>query len=60
MDTLITELQQQEQNELKAKILKENSKEAQMYILGIFKPETVYKSINNQITECINKFKNKP
>lgn len=57
---LLTESQQQEQDELKAKILKENSKEVQSYVLGIFKPENVYKSINNQITECINRFKNKP
>jgi len=57
---LLTESQQQEQDELKAKILKENTKEVQSYVLGFFKSENVYKSINNQITECINRFKNKP
>ena len=56
---LLTESQQQEQDELKAKILKENTKEVQSYVLGFFKSENVYKSINNQITECINRFKNK-
>ncbi len=55
---MLNEAQQLEQNEKQALILKENQKEVQMYVLGIFKPENVFKSINNQITECINKFKN--
>lgn len=55
---MLNQAQQLAQEQKQALILKENEKEVQMYVLGIFKPENVFKSINNQITECINRFKN--
>ena len=55
---MLNQSQQLAQEQKQALILKENEKEVQMYVLGIFKPEKVFKSINNQITECINRFKN--
>ena len=55
---VLNQAQQLAQEQKQALILKENEKEVQMYVLGIFKPENVFKSINNQITECINRFKN--
>lgn len=55
---MLNQSQQLAQEQKQALILKENEKEVQMYVLGIFKPENVFKSINNQITECINRFKN--
>lgn len=39
-------------------LIKKHQKELQKFILGVWSQEEVYKSLNNQITECVNKFKN--
>lgn len=52
---LMNEIQQQEQQEL----LNNNQKEITKYVLGIWNIDKVFKSLNNTITECLNKFKNK-
>ena len=49
-----------EQEENEACILKENQKTVSEYTKGKLKPENIYKSLNNTITEFIFKFKNKP
>lgn len=49
-----------EQELNKQRILKENQKTVLEYMKGKLKPENVYKSLNNTITEFILKFKNKP
>jgi len=53
---LFNEAQQIEQKELVNKHQKELSK----YIIGIWDIGKVFKSLNNTITECLNRFSNKP
>ena len=48
-------LQQEEQERL----IKQHQKELQKFIVGVWSESEVYKNLNNQITECINKYKNK-
>jgi hypothetical protein len=40
-------------------LMNENKKSIQIYVLGKFTKENVFKSINNAITNCIINFKNK-
>jgi hypothetical protein len=40
-------------------LMNENKKTIQIYVLGKFTKENVFKSINNAITNCIINFKNK-
>lgn len=49
-----TEIKEQEQKEL----IKNNQLEIKKYTLGLWDLKSVYKSLNNTITECINKYKN--
>lgn len=42
------------------RITKENQSELSKYMLGVFNEREVYNDLNNQITECINRFKNLP
>jgi len=53
-------LRTDEESELQKEIIKKNSKEMTKYVLGIWDLKAVYKSLNNNITECINKYKNLP
>lgn len=39
-------------------LIKQHQKELQKYIIGIWSVDSVYKSLNNQITECLNRYKN--
>jgi phage host-nuclease inhibitor protein Gam len=50
---LLTQKKEDEQIELKKKYAPEIKK----YLFGIWSKESVYKSLNNTITECINKYK---
>lgn len=50
-------LTQEKENEQEL-LKKECLKESQKYIIGIWDAKKVYASLNNQITECINRFKN--
>lgn len=49
-----------EQIEIDEKAIKENQKELSKYFTGIWDREDIYDRLNNQITECINRFKNLP
>lgn len=51
-------LMSNEENEKEAVLTKENNKTIQKYIKGIILKENTFKSINNTISECINKYKN--
>lgn len=50
----------EEQDVNNKRILKENQKSISEYVKGKIKPENIYKSLNNTITEFIFKFKSKP
>ena len=52
---LLTQKQNDEQNSL----LKKHSKEIEIKLKGVWSKPDIYKSLNNTITELINKFKNK-
>ena len=49
------------QSGIKEKIIKEKSNDAEMikFAKGVWDIADVFKSLNNQITECINRYKNK-
>jgi hypothetical protein len=47
-----------EENKKNAELFKINNKEIVKKIMGTWSVENVYKSLNNTITECINRFKN--
>lgn len=49
-----------EEQEIDKRILKENEKEYIEYVNGIWSYEKVQKSLNNQMTEAINRYKNLP
>lgn len=49
----------QEQSDKQNEILKTNQNEISKYVIGIWNIDKVYRSLNNTITECINRFKNK-
>lgn len=51
---VITEAQEQKQQEL----IKTHQSTIAKYVLGVWNINSVYKSLNNTITECINKYKN--
>lgn len=51
---VITESQEQNQQEL----IKTHQSTISKYVLGVWNINSVYKSLNNTITECINKYKN--
>ena len=46
---------------IKNGFIKEKSNDAEMikFVKGVWNITDVFKSLNNQITECINKYKNK-
>lgn len=48
----------QEQENQQQILIKQHQKELQKYIIGVWSVDSVYKSLNNQITECLNKYKN--
>jgi len=49
-----------EQENKQQELIKEYQKEATKFIKGVWSIQSVYKSLNNTITETINKFKNIP
>lgn len=57
-DHLENMLLKQNQQEAQYLLIKENKKEIEKYVLGVFDVKNVYKSLNNTITECLNKYKN--
>jgi hypothetical protein len=51
---LLTQEQENEQQQL----IKDNQKESVKFVKGVWSIESVYKSLNNIISECINRYKN--
>lgn len=46
-----------EQEKQQKELIKENQKEISKYTIGVWLVKNVYKSLNNTITECINRYK---
>jgi len=49
----------EEENSHNSETIKSNEKEFKIYALGKWDLKQVYKSLNNTITECVNRYKNK-
>lgn len=49
----------EEENNHNSETIKSNEKEFKIYALGKWDLKQVYKSLNNTITECVNRYKNK-
>lgn len=60
MDHVESMLLTKSQQETQDKIIKDRQKEIEKSMRGAWSIESVYKSLNNSITECINRFKSKP
>ena len=53
-------LRTDKENEININVAKENSEELTKYVSGVYTMDEVYNNLNNQITEVINKYRNKP
>lgn len=54
------ELLSEEEKQKEEELISANQEELAKYFVGIYSDDKVYKSLNNQITEAINNYKNLP